>query len=697
MTLPRTTAAALLAAAGCAHGGLHYPESPRSDASDELHGVRVADPYRWLEDAKAPAVQSWMDAQDQLARGFLSGLPRRAQILDRLRELSYLDELGGPVRRGARLFYSRRLATKEKAIVCVREASGEERVLLDPNGWSQDGSTSLGSWSPSWDGKLVAYGVRRNNSDEATLHLLEVDALAERPDRIEGAKYAFASWTPDGGGFYYTWIPTDPAIAASERPGLQTVKFHKLGEAPAQDAVILEPLRDATRFQRVRLSKDGHWLVLHLAHGWSSDEIKLRDARVPDSPWVQVAAGGLAHYRVEVYRDRLYIETDEGAPRGRIFVADAADPGREKWRELVPEHATDTLDGNHLVGGKLSLHYLHDVASRLELRDLEGKLHREQKLPGLGTSTALFGDQDQDEGFYFFTSLVTPTELYKTSITSGETSLYFHLQAPVDPALYEVEEQFFNSKDGTRIPIWIARKKGAPRDGSAPALLTGYGGFLVSNAPQFNPTAVAWLDQGGVYAIANLRGGGEYGEEWHKAGMLLRKQNVFDDFAAAAQHLIAQRWTSPARLAILGRSNGGLLVGAAETQHPELFRAVLCGVPLLDMIRYQKFGSGKTWTSEYGSIDDADQFRALHAYSPYHHVIPGTPYPATLFFSADSDDRVDPMHARKMAAALQHASSGGPVLLRIQRHAGHAGADQVKAQIEQNAELLAFALAEIAR
>ena len=683
--------AALAASLGCAHGAMSYPESRRVDAAEELHGVRVADPYRWLEDGKSQEVRAWMAAQDQLARQELVELPRREELKARLAALSYLESRGVPVSRGGRLFFARRAAGAEKAVVLVSEG-GQERALLDPFAFAADGTATLGTWVPNHQGTLVAYALHLNNSDEAVLRLREVATGKDLDDRIEGANYAEPSWTPEGDGFYYVWLPTDKSITEADRPGRQEVRFHKLGAPAAQDTVVREAIGDARESYGPRLSKDGRWLLNDVQHGWTANDVWLRDARTPGAPWVQVVAGRASHYDAAVYRDRLYLRTDEGAPRGRVLVADCAHPERAGWKELIPEHPTDALDFVNVVGGKLALHYLHDVTTRLEVRGLDGTLVREEKLPGLGTASGLLGDEDQDEAYYQFTSLFVPTQTFRTSIATGRTEPHFAVSAPVEPARYLLEQRFFASKDGTRIPLFVARKQGTPQDGTARALLTGYGGFNVSNQPTFSPRAVAWMDQGGVWALANLRGGGEYGEEWHRAGMLERKQNVFDDFTAAAQHLFALRFTKSSLLAIEGGSNGGLLVGAAETQHPELFGAVICGVPLLDMIRYDRSGAGRTWVSEYGSAEDSNQFKSLYAYSPYHHVTDGTRYPPTLFLSSDSDDRVDPMHARKMAAVLQTATTGGPVLLRIEQHAGHGGADLVKAQVEESADALAFAL-----
>ena len=698
----------LVASAGCATAAIKpdagarpaYPESRRGDDADTLNGVRVADPYRWLEDEKSPEVQAWMKAQDDFARAQLGKLPRREAIAARLKELMYLDRLGAPTKRGSRLFLSKRSATQEKAVVYFKEvAGGDEKVLLDPNAWAADGSASLGAWAVTWDGKRVAYVVRRNNSDEGELHVMEIDSLKESDvDRIPGMKFGGPSWNADGSGFFYTWMPTDKSIPVSERQGFAEIRFHKLGEAPAGDKVWREKLGNPTNLMFAQATKDGHWLVLDVEHGSaSSNDLYLRDLRLgAEGTWVPVVVDQAGHYSLDVYRDRLYIETNDGAPRGRLFSADAASPARAGWQEIVPQHGEDVLQSVSVVGGKLALGWLHDVASRLEVRNLDGSLVREQPLPGRGSASGLFGDEDDDDAYFAFTSYTTPNEIQKTSITSGETSLYFRLKVPVDPAQLESTQVFYLSKDGTRVPLWLVYKKGLAKDGKAPALLEGYGGFRISLGPSFSPNAIAWVEQGGVYAVANLRGGGEYGEEWHKAGMLDKKQNVFDDMIGAAEYLIKEGYTSAGRLTAQGGSNGGLLMGAIETQRPELFGAILCGVPLLDMVRYPKFGVARFWVPEYGDPNNAAQLQTLLAYSPYHRVKEGTRYPATLLDSADSDDRVDPMHARKFAAELQHATTGGPVLLRIERHSGHGGADLIRATVERMADQFAFALDQAA-
>jgi prolyl oligopeptidase len=675
-----------------------YPPTRTSETADVLHGVTVRDPYRWLEDEKSPEVQAWMTAQDRLTRQHVASLPGREALAARLRELLYLDSLGAPIHRGTRYFFTRRHASKEKSIVYWKEgANGAEKVLLDPNGWSADGSASLGAWSVSWDGKTVAYGKKVNNSDEATLHVMDVaTGKVSDVDVIEGAKYAYPSWTPDGAAFYYTKLPVDPKIPVSERPGFQDVRLHRLGTDPKTDVVVREKLGDPTRFQSAHITRDGRFLFHVVQHGWTSQDVWFRDLETDaaSTAWTPLAVGIKAHFNVDTLGRTLFVQTDDGAPKGRIFAVDPAKPGRTAWKEIVPERKDAALQSFGVVGGALALDYLKAASSLLEIREPGGKLVREVPLPGIGSASNLAGRDDEDEAWFSFQSFTTPTSIYRTSVKTGATSLYFQVKVPADTSPYTVSQVFYPSKDGTRISMFIVHRKDLKRDGTARAILEGYGGFLVSETPVFMASLFPWLEHGGIYAVPNLRGGGEYGEEWHEAGMLLKKQNVFDDFAAAAQYLANEKWTSPDRLVLRGGSNGGLLLGAMVTQHPELFRVALCGVPLLDMVRYHLFGSGKTWISEYGSSDDDAQFRALHAYSPYHHVGAGTKYPSVLLLSADSDDRVDPMHARKFAAALQAASAGGPVLLRIEKHSGHGGADLVKAAVEERADEYAFALAE---
>jgi prolyl oligopeptidase len=696
--MPVLQAAGSLEAARPQAPTMDYPATRRVDQVDDLHGVRVSDPYRWLEDGAGEEVKKWTDEQDAFARAYLAKLPGRDAIAARLKELLYIESAGTPRHCGSRFFYPRRDAGKEKFAVYFREGkSGPDRLLLDPNAWSADGSVSLGAWSVSWDGKKIAYSSKNNNSDEATLHVMDV-ATGKKSDvdTIEGAKYASPSWTPSGDGFYYTWLPPAGSVPTADRPGYAEVRFHRLGDPPAKDRLIHERTGDPKTFIGVDLSKDGRWLVLTVEHGWTRTDVLFMDLQPKNAAWQPLAVGQDALYQVDVDRDRFFVRTNDGAPRYHVFRVDPRQPQRAAWAEIVPQRDDATLEGASIVGHALSLAYLKDVVTQLELRDEEGKLVRNIELPTLGSSPGLSGNVDDDLAYYSFQSFTYPTEIDETSIKTGKTATFYRLKVPVDPAKYSLEQMFATSKDGTRVPFFVVRAKDqAKAGGNTPTVLYGYGGFQVPQTPSFWSSIYPWLEQGGIWVVANLRGGSEYGEEWHRHGMRREKQHVFEDLFAVAEQLVQQGITRPKKLAALGSSNGGLLVGAAITQRPDLFRVALCGVPLLDMLRYHLFGSGKTWIEEYGSAEDAGDFEALYAYSPYHHVIRGTKYPATLLLSADSDDRVDPMHARKFAAELQWASTGGPVLLRVEKHSGHGGADMVRATVEKLADEYAFALEQM--
>ena len=677
---------------------LAYPATKRDPITDTIQGTSVPDPYRWLEDAKSTEVAEWMKQEDDLARRELHQLPEREAIAARLKELFYVDSLSAPRHMGGRYFYRRRLASKEKAIIYWKQGkAGAETVLFDPNVWSQDGSVSLGGWQVTWDGKTVAYTEHKNNSDDATLYVMDVQSGKKSTvDVIEGARYASASWTPKGDGFYYTWLPTDPSIKEADRPGSAEIRFHQLGDDPKNDKLVRPRTGNSSVFQSAYLSRDGHWLVLVVQHGWSSHDIYFKDMRAGiDSPWKPLTVGVQAHYDVDMHKDRFYVTTDEGAPKSRVFSVDPRHPERDQWKEIVKESGA-SLVSSGVIGGRLAVTYLENAASKVEVRELDGTLVREVALRGVGTVGGPIGNEDEDEAYFSFESFTVPSEIYATSMKSGATTLYSKVEVPVDPSAYVVEQVFYPSKDGTRVSMFVVHRKDLVKDGSSRLMLYGYGGFQASQTPAFSASIYPWLERGGIFAVPNLRGGSEYGEEWHRGGMLLKKQNVFDDFIGAAEYLIRERFTQTDRLVISGGSNGGLLVGAAETQRPDLFSAVLCAVPLLDMVRYHLSGAGKTWISEYGSADDSAQFQALFAYSPYHHVKAGTAYPPTLILSADSDDRVDPMHARKFAAELQAATTGGPVLLRIEKNSGHGGADLLKAEVEKGADRYAFALAHTA-
>jgi prolyl oligopeptidase len=669
----------------------HVPPPTRvEDVVETMHGVEVHDPYRWLEDGRSPGVRAWAEGQNAFTRRHLDGLPGREWLTRRLTEVSYVDTVGVPRRAGARLFFTRRMADQEKAVLYWRGDDGADHVLVDPATLGTGGSVSLGEWVPSPDGSKLAYALSENNADEATLYVKDVaTGEVSARDRIDGAKYATPSWTPDGDGFYYTWVPTDPRVSVAERPGRAEVRYHALGADPAGDPVVRAATNDPSRFVGAEVSRDGRWLLAYVT-SFSENDVHYRDLRAPEASWKTLVAGEPARFSVDVWEDRFYVQTDDGASRRRVLRVDPSSPGRDAWQEIVPEAPDAVLEDTEVVGGRLALTYLRNAAAEIEVRTLDGQPLRTVALPGVGSSNGIVGTPDGDEAFFSFSSFTSPPEVWRMSAATGATERWASREVPVDPAPYVVEQVFYSSKDGTRIPMFLVHRRDAPRDGSTPFLLSGYGGFGVNVLPAFSAHLYPWLEAGGGYAVPNLRGGGEYGEDWHRAGMLGRKQNVFDDFVAAAEYLVDEGWTKPERLAIRGGSNGGLLVGAALTQRPGLFRAVICSVPLLDMIRYHRFGSGRTWVSEYGSADRPEDFGWLSAYSPYHRVLAGVPYPAVLFTSSDSDDRVDPLHARKMTAALQAAGGGEPVLLRIEANAGHGGADLVRSAVAESVDQYAF-------
>jgi len=676
-----------------------WPATRTEAITDTVHGVKLADPYRWLEDEKREDVQAWMNVQDNYARAELGKLPGRAELAARLKELFYYDAISAPAHRKGRFFYTRKHADKEKTVVYWKQGEkGAEKVLFDPNTWSTDGSAGLGGWWPSHDGKYVAYAKKLNNSDETTTYIHDVAKGKDLPDVIPGTKYSDASWTPDGTGFYYTWVPeVSDKVTIADRPGFAEVRYHKLGSDPAKDPVIHEKTGNPQTFIGGGLSWDGRWLIVTIQHGWNSSDIYFKDARKPTAPWTTLVEKVDANFSVDVWRDKFYVLTNDGAPRYRLFKVDPKTPARASWKEIVPQNEA-TLEKANVVGEKLVLTYLRNAATEVEVLDLEGKLVRKVELPPLGTSGGIAGLPDEDTGYFAYTSFTEPQVIYKTSIKTGKVNEWARIKLPVETAGMVTEQVFYPSKDGTKISMFIIRPKTAQKDGKNPTILYGYGGFNVNLTPGFAATRAVWIERGGIWAIPNLRGGGEYGEDWHRSGMLANKQNVFDDYIAAAEYLAKEGWTSRDHLAVYGGSNGGLLTGAVMTQRPELYKAVVCAVPLLDMLRYHLFGSGKTWIPEYGSAEDAAQFQVLHAYSPYRRAVEAGPtkYPAVLFETSDHDDRVDPMHARKLAAVVQaNTTADAPVLLRIERNAGHGGADMVKQQVERTADMLAFLTAQL--
>jgi len=674
------------------------PETKRGDDVDELFGVRVADPYRWLEDEHADDVQAWMDVQGAHARAHLDALPARAELAKRFEQLFYYDAVSPPIERGGCLFYTRKRADAEKSIVYWREGEdGQETVLFDPNTMSEDGTISLGVWVPSWEGKLVAYALRENNADEATLHVRDVASGDDTGDVLEGAKYAHPSWLPDGSGFYYTYLPTDPDIDVSERPGHADVRFHRIGDDQTDDRPVHPATHNPETFIGASASRDGAFVFLEIAHGWNSTDVWFARPDAAGESFTPLAVGVDALFYAGAWDGRFYVLTNYGAPRYRVMRVDPAAPALGDWVELVAE-SDATLESARIVGGHLVLGYLRDAHSVLQICTLDGARVCTLPLPGLGSAGAVYGEPDRAEAYFGYSSFSEPTRIFRFDVPDGELVEWARVDIDADTSRIVTEQVRFASKDGTELTMFLLRRDDVSKSGDNPTVLYGYGGFNVSMTPAFSPSILPWLDRGGVYAVANLRGGGEYGEDWHKAGMLANKQNVFDDFCAAAHYLIDAGWTRPDKLAIRGGSNGGLLVGAAMTQCSELFHAVICAVPLLDMVRYHLFGSGRTWIPEYGNPEIEDEFRVLHAYSPYQKLEARASLnlPALLMLASDSDDRVDPMHARKFVAAARWANaSDQPMLLRIERQAGHGGADMVAKQVEQAADAYAFLIDQL--
>lgn len=673
---------------------IRYPGSRREDVVDIIHGVPVADPYRWLEGTGAD-VQAWMAAQDSLCRSWIAKLPQRDALRTRLKQLLYVETIAPPRRYGNRYFYTRRHNNKEKAVLYWRDAEFSEQVLLDPNNLTSDGSTSLGRWVPSPDGNMVAFCLTRNNSDDGSIHLIDVaKGTISTNDVILSVNYSRLSWTPDSLGFYYTLVPPpSDSSSGSQRFANAELRYHVIGTDPQADVVVFGPSRRSHTFLSGALSDDGNWLFAFVQSGWNSTEINFRNMRISGADWQKLPCRGNSHYEVIAYNDAFFVTTNEDAPSSRLFKIDPQHADRTEWHEIVPERRESIIQTTKILGGKLVLRLLRKPIGLLEVRELDGTVVREIPLPSHGTIDAIVGNESDDEAYFSFQSLTTPPRVYRTSISTGCTNLYCEVNVPVDASSLKTEHVSYASRDGARIPMVLVYPANLVRNGNTPFLLTGYGGFQVSMLSRFIPSLFPWLEAGCGYAVANLRGGGELGEEWHRAGMRENKQTTFDDFADAAQWLIDNGYTRPERLAARGASNGGLLMGAALTQFPELFQAVVCSVPLFDMIRYHSFGAGSVWTPEYGNADHPDEFDWLYAYSPYHRVAPGL-YPSVLVLSADSDDRVDPMHSRKMVAMLQWAQQGSaPILLRIAKNAGHRGADLMNEAVEQSADAYAFLMA----
>ena len=679
--------------------GIILPPPPVTEAkpvTETIHGVTLTDPYRWLEDAKSPETRAWIAEQMKYTEKYLSQVKIRPQIIQDLARLERVESYDIPTERGGRYFFKKRLADENQGSIYLRHGlHGEDVRLIDATRLSADQNTSVQVNDISKDGTLLVYGIRSGGADEESVHILEIDkngASRELSDSLPSARYEGIQLSPDKQGLYY---------ARYEKTGT-LVFYHQLGSPASSDNLIFGKSFEGETFGQMELiqaeiTENERYLMIGVVHGVPAKRVDIyaKDLRQPGSPIRPIVRGMDYRFTPTNYGDDLYLLTDYQAPNYRVVKVSIANPQPQNWTTIVPE-AADVISGITIVGGKLFVTGLHDVVTQTNIFTLDGHQIGHLEYPTLGAASQLNGREDSNEAFYSFQSFIIPPTIYRYDVATGKTEVFAKPKVPFNSDDYEVKQVFYKSKDGTRIPMFISSKKGVKRDGNTPTLMTGYGGFLVDLNPGWNPEYAWWLEQGGFFAQPNLRGGGEYGEKWHQAGMFEHKQNVFDDFFAAAQYLVDEKYTSVDHLAIRGRSNGGLLMGAAMTQHPEMFGAIWCGFPLLDMIRFQNFLVGKWWTAEYGSADNADQFPYLLKYSPYQNVKPGMKFPAIMFNTGDSDTRVDPLHARKMTALVQKDNANDrPILLHYQTISGHSAGVSITQAIEDTADELSFLWNEV--
>jgi len=674
-------------------GVLPYPKPKTVEQVDDYHGVKVADPYRWLEDTDSADTHAWVEEENKLTFGYLEQIPYRKAIRDRMMKLWNFERFTVPQQQGGRYFYQHNNGLQNQNVLLVAESwNAEPRQLLDPNTLSSDGTVALGGEAITDDGKLMAYGTAASGSDWQEWHVRNVDTGNDLPDLIKWVKFSGASWTKDGKGFYYSRYDEPKGTALRDTNYFQKLYYHKLGTTQSADTLIYERPDNKELGFGGSVTNDGHYLVIFVFQGTApKNRLYYKDLTKPDSEVVKLLDDFDAQYQfVDNDGPVFWIRTDVDAPRGKLIAIDTRHPEKANWRTLV-EQSADKLEDVNVVDNLFLLGYLKDAKTEVRVHDLQGKFLRTVDLPGIGTAAGFGGKRKDKETFYSFTSFVSPTTIYRYEPGTGKSSIFKQPKVDFDATKYETKQVFYNSKDGTRIPMFLTYKKGLKLDGQNPTLLYAYGGFDISLTPGFSIPIVVWLEMGGLYAQPNLRGGGEYGEEWHLAGTKAKKQNVFDDFIGAAEWLIANKYTSTPKLAIRGGSNGGLLVGACLTQRPDLFGATLPLVGVMDMLRFQKFTIGWAWTSDYGSSENADDFKALYAYSPLHNLKSGTKYPPTMIATADHDDRVVPGHSFKFAATMQADQAGtAPVLIRIETKAGHGAGKPISKVIDQTADEWSF-------
>lgn len=673
---------------------LTYPQTKKVDHVDDYHGTQVVDPYRWLEDLDSPETRKWVEDENRVTFSWLAQVPARERIRQRLTTLWNYERYGLPHKKGGRYFYTHNDGLQNQSAIYVLERlDAQPRLLIDPNTLSADGTVALTDWVASEDGKLLAYGLAAAGSDWQDWHVLDVASGNKLADHIKWIKFSRVSWAHDGRGFYYSRYDEPPPDETYTKANyFQKLYYHGLGDKQGKDTLVYKRDDEKEWGFDGEVTDDGAYLVVSVWRGTDpKNQVFYKDLKQPDAPVVELLKGFEAEFKfIDNDGPLFWFVTDKSAPRRRVIAIDVSKPDERNWQSLIPE-TPDTLQAASVVGDHFVCRYLHDACSAVKVHDLRGRHVRDVELPDLGSVSGFAGRRDDAETFYSFTSYTAPGTIYRYDVKTGTSGVFRDPKVAYDGSQFEARQDFYKSKDGTRVPIIVVGKKGWKRDGSNPTILYAYGGFNISQSPSFSVSTIAWLEMGGLYAVANLRGGGEYGREWHEAGMLDKKQNVFDDFLAAAQWLIDNKYTSPEKLAIRGGSNGGLLVGAAITQRPELFAAAVPAVGVMDMLRYQKFTIGWAWVNEYGSSDDAKQFQTLIKYSPLQNLKPGTKYPATLITTGDHDDRVVPGHSFKFAAALQAAQAAEkPVLIRIETRAGHGAGTPTTKLIEAAADVLGF-------
>ena len=676
---------------------IQYPATATGNHVDTYHGVKVADPYRWLERdvRESDNTKNWVAAQNQITSSYLDSIAERNAIKKRLKQLWDYERYGMPVKKGGRYYYSHNNGLQNQNIIYVQSSlDSKANVLIDPNSWSDDGTIALAAYYPSPDGKHVAYLIQDGGSDWRKAKIIEVDSRKILNDQIDWLKFTRLSWAADGSGFYYSRYPATTKDGKFQSLNINhSVYFHRLGTPTDEDLLVYSQPDNPKWGANATVTDDGHHLVITVSKG-STDaryQIMHQDLSHPEARPKKLIQGFDYDYTLVGNIDNeLFFRTNNNAPRNRLIAVDVNNPDPKYWREIIAQTA-NVLKDVSLVGGKIIATYMQDAQTVVKLFDPEGKQTSIVTLPGIGTARGFYGDFDDPETFFTYRSYNTPPLINRLDVNTGTVSVFRKPEVAFKSDDYLVKQVFYNSKDGTRVPMFISHHKDVKPDGNTPTLLYGYGGFNVSLTPSFSMASLAWMELGGIYAVANIRGGGEYGKTWHKAGTKRQKQNVFDDFIAAAQYLINENFTNPSKLAIYGRSNGGLLVGAVTNQRPELFAAALPAVGVMDMLRFHHFTAGRFWVDDYGSSDNTDEFGALYAYSPYHNVKPGTHYPAILVTTADTDDRVVPGHSFKYTAAMQKAQRGdAPILIRIEARAGHGAGVPTTKIINEYADRWAF-------